>query len=263
MDLVPHETAGDTPVQKPPAGSSTKTIGGRFSLPPSRRRGIIAFLMADEDAGPLVVPAGVAPIATAPAPAARDRVITRLSDAFAAGVFEVEELERRVTLAQAAASAPELEALVADLPAAPEGEETSVPATRALVPAGEVREVGQVRTVLGSVRRAGVWTVPRRLMVRTVLGSAELDFREARLPPGIVEVEVEAVLGSVEITVPPHLAVEAEGGAVLGSFEHVARAPAQPAPDASVLRIRGRAVLGSVEIAMALPGAGAPRARVR
>jgi hypothetical protein len=100
-------------------------------------------------------------------------------------------------------------------------------------------------------------------MVRTVLGSAELDFREARLPPGIVEVEVEAVLGSVEITVPPHLAVEAEGGAVLGSFEHVARAPAQPAPDASVLRIRGRAVLGSVEIAMALPGAGAPRARVR
>jgi hypothetical protein len=54
--------------------------------------------------------------------------------------------------------------------------------------------------------------------------------------------------------VPPGLAVETEGVAVMGSFEHVDRAPAHPDPEAPLLRVRGRVIMGSVEIKMRLPG---------
>ena len=54
--------------------------------------------------------------------------------------------------------------------------------------------------------------------------------------------------------VPPGLAVETEGVAIMGSFEHVDRAPAHPDPDAPLLRVRGFAFMSSVEIKMRLPG---------
>jgi hypothetical protein len=86
------------------------------------------------------------------------------------------------------------------------------------------------------------------------MSSTVLDFREARLPAGPVEVDLRAVMSSAEIIVPPGLAVETEGMAIMGTFEHVDRAPAHPDPEAPLLRVRGFAFMGSVEIKMRLPG---------
>ena len=76
----------------------------------------------------------------------------------------------------------------------------------------------------------------------------------ARLPAGVVDIDLRAVMSSIEILVPPGLAVETEGVAIMGSFEHVDRAPAHPDPDAPLLRVRGIALMGSVEIKMRLSG---------
>jgi len=47
-----------------------------------------------------------------------------------------------------------------------------------------------------------------------------------RAPAGrAVEIDLRAVMSSVEIIVPPGLAVETEGAAIMGTFEHVDRAP--------------------------------------
>ena len=182
-------------------------------------------------------------------------MIAVLSDQFATGALEVDEFEHRVTLAQTAGSHDELVALAPE--AAGAADRTLVPApsaATALAPVSATKERGAMLSVLGSNRRAGTWTPPRHLRVTAVLGNVELDFREARMPAGPVEVTVVGALGNVEIIVPPALPVEVEGVAVLGNFDHVDRVAAAPDPDAPLLRIRGVAVLGNVDVKMRLPG---------
>jgi hypothetical protein len=88
-----------------------------------------------------------------------------------------------------------------------------------------------------------------------VFGNIELDLRNAVLPAGgAVELDVRAVFGNVEITVPPHLALESDGRAILGNFDQIERAPSAAAPDGPVLRIRGTSVFGNVEISTGIAG---------
>jgi hypothetical protein len=182
----------------------------------------------------------------------RERVIGALQEHFAHDALDVEEFERRVTLAHTSESQEAILALLDDLPALADAPGRAPSA--ALVPAGEVRPSQTLRALMSSTARRGAWVVPRKLRVRAMMSSTVLDFREARLPAGPVELELSAVMSSAEIIVPPGLAVETEGSAIMGSFEHVDRAPAHPDPDAPLLRIRGRVLMGSVEIKMRLPG---------
>jgi len=131
------------------------------------------------------------------------------------------------------------------------------------LPPALVRRSGTVLAMLGGVERRGTWTVPRVLNVVAFMGGTMLDLREARLPPGPIELRVVAIMGGVEIIVPPHLAVESEGAAIMGGFEHVERAPQAPDPDAPVLRISGIALMGGVSIEMRLPGESSRDAKRR
>jgi hypothetical protein len=182
----------------------------------------------------------------------REKVIGALQEHFAHDALDVEEFERRVTLAHVSESQEAILALLDDLPPLPDLPGRAPKA--ALVPAGEVSPSQTLRAVMSSTERRGPWAVPRQVRVRSTMSSTVLDFRDARLPAGAVEVALRAVMSSVEIIVPPGLAVETEGMAIMGTFEHVDRAPAHPDPDAPLLRIRGLAVMSSVEIKMRLPG---------
>ncbi|HEY0710005.1 MAG TPA: LiaF domain-containing protein [Polyangia bacterium] len=187
-----------------------------------------------------------------PTVVARDQVIERLQNAFAHESLDVDEFERRVSIAHQSESQMEIDDLVSDLPASTAA---ATPAsTRVLVPSRDVKPRGRVFTAMGGVQRQGTWLVPRRLDVVTIMGGARLDFREARLPEGEVEVRVGTFMGGVEIIVPPTLAVEASGSAIMGGFEHVDRAPAHAEAGTTVLRITGLAVMGGVNIEMRLPG---------
>jgi hypothetical protein len=196
-----------------------------------------------------------------PTLAVRDRIIARLGDAFANDRLDVEEFERRVTIAHQSDLGGELDALVADLPAPATA--TTVAPARDLVPSREVRPKGTVFTAMGGVERRGSWIVPRKLNVMTVMGGATLDFREARLPEGDVEIRVGALMGGVEIIVPPTLAVESNGAAIMGGFEHIDRAPVTIEPGSTVLRISGFALMGGVSIETRLPGESSRQARRR
>jgi hypothetical protein len=186
---------------------------------------------------------------------ARERAIAALSDGFANDALDVDEFERRVTLAHTSESPQEIAALTADLPASTTALAPAT-ATVALAPAtpddGAAPET--VYAIFGGVERRGAWTVPRRWRVLAAFGGAALDLREARFPTGVIELEVKALCGGVQIVVPPGLAVEVHGTAILGGFQNVNRAPAHPDPDAPLLRVRGLAIMGGVEITMRLPG---------
>jgi hypothetical protein len=185
---------------------------------------------------------------------ARERAIALLQDHFAHDSFDVDELERRVTAAHTSESVAQLEALVADLPPLGGGSSPATHVMNALVPAGQVHAVAKIRGLMSATQRGGAWDVPRRLEVRGLMSATVLDFREARFPPGPVDLDIRAVMSSVEIIVPPGLSVATDGSAVMGTFEQVHRAPAHPDPEAPLLRIRGRVIMGTVEVKLRLPG---------
>jgi hypothetical protein len=196
---------------------------------------------------------------------ARDRAIAALSDAFAHDVLDVEEFERRVTVAHTSEASAEILALIADLPSSTDAI-ARVPV--ALAPAepttiGEAAATQTMYAIMGGVDRRGAWTVPQRWRVIAMMGGAQLDLREARFPAGVIDLEVKAVFGGVQIIVPPGLAVEVHGTAIMGGFQNVNRAPAHPDPDAPLLRVHGIAIMGGVDIHMRLPGENDRAARRR
>lgn len=80
-----------------------------------------------------------------------------------------------------------------------------------------------------------------------VLGSAEVDFRGARLSGGQATLVLSVVLGSIELTVPHEWQVVLEGTPVLGSMD----SRKKTIPDAEktgTLFIKGSAVFGSIEV---------------
>jgi hypothetical protein len=195
----------------------------------------------------------------------RERVIARLSDHFAHDALDVDEFERRVTVAQTSESPADIEALLADLPevAGPIPPATAIVpiVVPALLPAGRDRDT--LYAIFGGIDRRGAWTVPRRMRIVAIMGGAHLDLREARFPPGVVELDVTAVMGGIEIVVPPGLAVQMHGSAIMGGFADVDRAPANPDPDAPLLRVRGLTMMGGVNVSMRLPGESERGARRR
>jgi hypothetical protein len=184
----------------------------------------------------------------------RELAISALQDAFAHDVLDVEEFERRVTLAHRSDSLAELDALTSDLALEVGGERPATSTGAALAVTPEARPLQTIRGLMSATTRSGPWSVPRRLEVRALMSSTVLDFREARFPPGEVELDLRAVMSSVEIIVPPGLPVETEGSAVLGVFDDVQRAPHTAEPDAPRLKVRGSAFMSAVEIRMRLPG---------
>jgi len=179
-------------------------------------------------------------------------VIGRLTRAFEADELSDEAFEKRLDRAHQATAVEALDAVVGDLAA--EAAE-SIRASSCTALAVVQREASRRDVVIfGSTERRGAWTPGAHQRALTVFGSLELDFTQAILPPGVTEVEVKVVFGTIEILVPPHIEVDCEGVAILANFESVERATAERDPQAPRLRVRGFAVLGNVEVITRVPG---------
>jgi len=133
----------------------------------------------------------------------------------------------------------------------------------ALASPGEVPDRSRVIGVLGGASRSGRWIPARRIRAVGSLGGVKLDFRDAIFSPGVTEVHAFAVLGGVEILVPPGVRVETAGIGVLGGFESSATVAPPQHPDAPLLRITGVALLGGVEVTVRYPAESKRDARRR
>ncbi len=196
-----------------------------------------------------------------PLESTRQAVIQQLCGHFAVDNLSAEALEERLDRAHAATTLQALRTLVADLPAVVEGAAPTGP--RTIAAAAHVAEKQVFIAVMGASERKGVWTPPRTLYVVTVMGGAELDFREARFAPGITEVQLFVMMGGVEIVVPPGVHVEMNGVALMGGFGQAGRVEPPSDADAPVLRISGFCMMGGVDVAVRLPGERARDARKR
>ena len=196
--------------------------------------------------------------------AARERAIAQLNDAFANDQLALDEFEARLTTAHHADTSAALVTLTSDLAVAPPST-ALVPAGAPTIAASLVPARKTMVAVMTGVQRKGAWLPARLSRVFAWMGGAELDFREAQLAPGVTEVQVFAWMGGVQIIVPPTLAVEIDGSAFMGGFDHGDRATVALDPSRPVLRITGFAFMGGVQIETRLPGerAGDRRRRER
>jgi hypothetical protein len=191
-------------------------------------------------------------------PAARERIVQDLAEHFAQDRLTLPEYERRVELAYRADSADALLELTRDLaPMAP------VPAAR---PAG-VAAVGEAPVSIGHATRAktffalmsgvvrrGKWTAPSRMRAFACMGGIGLDLREATLTAPVTDIYVFALMGGVEIIVPPNVRLESDGFAIMGGFEDQLKDPASADPNVPLIRVHGLAIMGGVEARVADSG---------
>ena len=189
--------------------------------------------------------------------AAREQVVEVLMEHFSRNVMDMDEFEGLLDSVNRCSTTSELRELLSKLPpleslksatdlmSAPGGPPVVVDADR-------VRPRGFLLSVLSGTTRAGRWIPARKSFALGVLGGISLDFREAVLGAGVTDVNVLAVLGSVEIIVPHEM--EVDGMAVLGGFEYQTHAPPRTDPNLPTLQVRGLAVLGGVNVEVRLPG---------
>jgi hypothetical protein len=124
----------------------------------------------------------------------RDRVVDTLRTAGGDGQLTAGELDARLERALSARTRAELAALVADLPAA-------AAATDVLV----VRQTG------GKWTRAGRWTVPDRIEVRTKLCRVTLDFTDAVITSRALRIDTDMQHGKLVIISAPGIVADAGG----------------------------------------------------
>jgi signal transduction histidine kinase len=81
---------------------------------------------------------------------------------------------------------------------------------------------------MGSNERRGAWTVPAQIHARVVMGSLEMDLREAELGPETT-IDAHITMGSFELFVPRDVVVDVDVQTFAGSVEHYAVGTQAPA----------------------------------
>jgi hypothetical protein len=124
----------------------------------------------------------------------RDRVVDTLRTAAGDGRLTAGELDARVERALSARNQGELAALVADLPAASAPKDLLVVDQRG-----------------GKWTRAGRWTVPNSIELRTQLCRVTFDFTDAVITSRTLRIDADMQHGKLIIVGAPGIVIDADG----------------------------------------------------
>jgi len=182
----------------------------------------------------------------------RHDAIRALSGAVASDRMSIDEFESRLVQVRQAPNRATLDAIVADLVpsggySVPTGLVPMFPDHASLAPV-EPAELLRIKTVLGSTKRAGSWTVPYRLQLIAVLGEINIDLRDAVFGSDVLDIELHATLANITLIVPAGTQVENECEERLSSSSHSARSARGANPLGLLVRITGRVVMSNLEI---------------
>ncbi|SHI21567.1 DUF1707 SHOCT-like domain-containing protein [Streptomyces sp. 3214.6] len=218
--------------------------------------------MTDDDAVP-GSPEGVPGLPDAvPGPAElrasdadRERVAEVLREAVAEGRLDMTEFEERLDQTYKARTYGELAPITRDLPVAGVTPPPVVSLSKeppadgswaGRIVGGEGSSTWAVAVMSGFQRR-GRWTVPRRFDCFAFWGGGEIDLREADFAAGEVVINCVAIMGGVQIIVPPGVEVVVRGIGVMGGFDDGATGVAGD-PGAPRVVVTGFAFWGGVGV---------------
>lgn len=191
----------------------------------------------------------------------RERVAEVLRDALAEGRLDMTEFEERLDATYQARTYGELTPITRDLPgagvSAPAVDMVKRPAGSGSWPDRIVGGEGSSRwgvAVMGGFQRRGHWTMPRRFNSFAFWGGGELDLRDANFADREVVVNCVAIMGGMNVVVPPGVEVVVRGIGIMGGFDH-GQEGVLGDPGAPRVIIQGFAFWGGVGVTRKLPQA--------
>lgn len=202
-------------------------------------------------------PGEVAPAELRASDADREKVADVLREALAEGRLDMEEFNERLDVAYRARTYGELAPLTRDLPSgvAPGpkvsmvkrsgGEDSDEIDWDERVVGGEPSSSGAV-AIWGGFNRKGGWTIGRLFTSFAMWGGGEIDLREARFAERDVVIRCFALMGGIQVTVPPELNVTVKGFGIMGGFGDDATGPGTPGSPRVV--VTGFALMGGVAV---------------
>ncbi|QIB45573.1 DUF1707 SHOCT-like domain-containing protein [Streptomyces aureoverticillatus] len=187
----------------------------------------------------------------------RERVAEVLREAVAEGRLDMEEFGERLDAVYQARTYGELAPLTRDLPSAvapapkvsmvkrPEDGDSGEIDWAERVVDGEPSSTGAV-AIWGGFSRKGGWTVGRLFTSFAMWGGGEIDLREARFAERDVVIRCFALMGGIQVTVPPELDVTVKGFGIMGGFGDDATGAGTPGSPRVV--VTGFALMGGVGV---------------
>ncbi|MGW0813749.1 DUF1707 SHOCT-like domain-containing protein [Streptomyces viridiviolaceus] len=154
----------------------------------------------------------------------RERVAEVLRDALAEGRLDMSEFEERLDATYRARTYGELAPITRDLPvgAAPRVSMTKEPEVTGdwadRITGGEGSSSWAV-AVMSGFQRKGRWTVPKRFNSFAFWGGGDIDLREARFADREVVINCVAIMGGMNVIVPPGVEVVVRGIGIMGGFD--------------------------------------------
>ncbi|MFH8409473.1 DUF1707 domain-containing protein [Streptomyces sp. NPDC018019] len=155
----------------------------------------------------------------------RDQVAEILREALAEGRLAMEEFDERLTAAYQARTVGALRPLVADLPQTYDGRAGVAPAAPSGAPSWRERIGGEPSSrgafaFWSGFSRKGRWTVPRVFTAGVFQAGGEIDLRDANFEAGEVTVRCFALMGGIDVVVPPGVEVQVTGWGFMGGFDN-------------------------------------------
>lgn len=182
----------------------------------------------------------------------RERVAQVLHHAMGEGRLTVTEVDERLREVYAAKTIGDLQPITRDLP----GHELAVVPPTMPAPAAPAAptdsRIGGTPTssvavaLMSGATRKGPWVVPERFQAVAVMGGVELDLTDARFAAPEVTIQVFALMGGVELKVPPDVTVDVRGFAFMGGFDNSVHSGGPPG--SPVVRVTGFALMGGVDV---------------
>ncbi len=169
----------------------------------------------------------------------RDRVVEQLRIAAGDGRLTAEELDERLEAALGARTYRELAALTADLPAAGQGG----------LARAKPKDVLRIAHHGGNTaRQVGRWVVPKRIEIQVTGGNVLLDFTEALITVGTLDIDARMRGGHLVVVTKPGVVVDTSEVVMMGGHI-VNRPPAEPdRPVDLAVEISGRVTGGTVRV---------------
>lgn len=181
----------------------------------------------------------------------RGQAIRLLDAALADGRLTADDHAQRRTDAQAAVTFDDIVPITRDLVAtadvvAAQRSQELLPRESAPVPAATGANLSPMWQVgiLSGITRKGAWQVPSKVNAIAFWGGVTLDLTEAVWSSDTIELNVLALMGGIEVVVPPDVEVRDQCVAFLGGVEVSSKA----ATGRRQLVVKGLASLGGVTV---------------
>ncbi|MBE7162465.1 MAG: DUF1707 domain-containing protein [Williamsia herbipolensis] len=171
----------------------------------------------------------------------RGRVHDILAAAMAQGYLSPAEYETRAGKAVEARTTDDLSPLTADLPV-----DAIAGSVSSTAPPGKA-PVQRLIAVMSGSELAGDVAVGGSLTALAFWGGVSIDLRRARFTTGTLEISATAVMGGIEIVVPPDVEVDIRGVGIMGGFDRRASGPGRR-PNGPRVTITGVALMGGVSV---------------